>query len=76
MDRDPPRSRGHAAGILAVLGGILVPTALAVAAWGLLSKPIAYQFVALAVGLGGVGAAFVAYAAQLDRDALRPSRRP
>jgi hypothetical protein len=75
MDRDPPRSPGHAAGILAVLGGILVPTAVAVAAWGVLSKPIAYPFLALAVGLGGVGGAFVAYAAQLDRDAAGPTRR-
>ena len=75
MDRDPPRSRGHAAGILAVLGGILVPAAVAVAAWGLLAKPIAYQFLALAVGLAGVGAAFVAHAAQLDREALHPGRR-
>ncbi len=75
MDRDAPRSPARAAGILAVLGGILVPSAMLVAVWGLLSKPIAYKFLVLAVGLAIVGVAFVAQAVQLDRQARGPGPR-
>jgi hypothetical protein len=74
MDRDPQPQSPRAAGILAVLGGVLVPTAVFLAAWALFSKPRAYQLVAIAVGMALVGGAFIAHASQLDREAQRPDR--
>ncbi len=57
------------ASVFAVVGGIMVPTALGVLVWALLSKPISYQFLALAVVLGVVGAALIAVASGIDQEA-------
>ena len=62
------------ASVAAVVGGIMVPTAVGVLLWALVSRPISYQFLALAVVLGVVGAALIGVASGIDQDAQAQDR--